>query len=307
VSRRVTPHEPHAATGTPEARAATPVVVKLGGRALDGADAVDAFARELAACGAPVVLVHGGGAEVSAWLERAGLAPQFLDGLRVTDGPTLEVAAAVLAGLANKRLVAALRAAGLDAVGLAALDGGLVACVPHRDADTLGHVGEVAGVDPALLATLLGAGRVPVVASIGDHAGALLNLNADDVASALAGALGARLLLLLSDTPGLVLDGAVVGRVSLARATELLGHPEVQGGMRPKLAAAAAAVAGGAARARIARRGGPGSLAGEHHGGADGTEIGPDPGTKPGAGEIARTDPAPSASRPGPRNEGDAS
>jgi acetylglutamate kinase len=130
-----------------------PVVLKIGGRALEPAgvaaagaavpgagstareaatsgsataSAIGALATELATIGAPLVIVHGGGAEVSAWCGRLGVEPRFIDGLRVTDPPTLEVATAVLAGLANKRLVARLRAADLDAVGLAALDGGTV-------------------------------------------------------------------------------------------------------------------------------------------------------------------------------------
>jgi acetylglutamate kinase len=259
---------------------AAPVVLKLGGRALEGADAFAAFARELACVRVPVVLVHGGGAEVSAWMERAGLKPAFHDGRRVTDAATLEVATAVLAGLANKRLVAALRAHDVDAVGLAALDGGLVETVPHAEAEALGHVGEVSDVQPELLEMLLAHGRVPVVASIGACEGALLNLNADDVAGALAAALGARQLLLLSDTPGLRLAGSVVARVTANEARALLRHPEVEGGMRPKLAAAAGAVAGGAACARIARWDGPGteaSLSALLDGGTAGTIVCPDP------------------------------
>jgi acetylglutamate kinase len=257
-----------------------PAVLKLGGRALEGEGAFAAFARELALVHGPVVLVHGGGAEVSAWMTRLGLAPRFHEGRRVTDAATLDVATAVLAGLANKRLVAALRAHAIDAIGIAALDGGLVECVPHDESAALGLVGQVTSVCPALLEVLIAHGRVPVVASIGAHAGSLLNLNADDVACALAAALGARQLLLLSDTPGLRLGGSIVARVSAGEARALLAHPEVEGGMRPKLAAAADAVANGAQLARIARWEGPdthASLAALLDGGAAGTLIHPDP------------------------------
>jgi len=250
-----------------------PVVLKLGGRAFDTPDQLAEFTRELAAVHAPVVLVHGGGAEVSAWLERAGLPARFEAGLRVTDDATLEVATAVLAGLANKRLVAALRNANLDAVGIAALDGGILETVPHRDAARLGHVGEVASVAPALLETLLGQGRLPVIASIGAHQGALLNLNADDVAAALAAALRARTLILLSDTPGLRIQGEVQKRLGLGEALALLDHPEVEGGMRPKLAAATGAVAGGSGSAWIARWEGPGTLGALLAGTASGTFV----------------------------------
>jgi acetylglutamate kinase len=266
-----------------------PAILKLGGRALEGADAFDAFARELALVRGPLVLVHGGGAEVSAWMGRLGLEPRFHEGRRVTDAETLAVVTAVLAGLANKRLVAALRAHDIDAVGIAALDGGLVECAPHDDAIALGLVGQVTSVCPALIESLLAQGRVPVVASIGAYRGGLLNLNADDVACALAAAFGARQLLLLSDTPGLMLGGAVVAQVTAAQARALLAHPEVVGGMRPKLAAAADAVASGAQRARIARwegRDTHASLASLLDGGAAGTLIEPDPapaGTRGGA------------------------
>jgi acetylglutamate kinase len=198
----------------------------------------------------PPVLVHGGGAEVSAWCSRLGVEARFLDGLRVTDDATLEIAAAVLAGLANKRLVASLRDAGADAVGLSALDGGIVSVRAHPDHARLGRVGAVDAVDPSLLATLLDQGRMPVLASIGAAEGALLNLNADDVAAALAAALGGPLVL-LSDTPGLTLDGALVPRVGAGEIAALVSHPDVRGGMRPKLLAAHQAVAGGARFARI--------------------------------------------------------
>src|SRR5262249_25848371 len=190
------------------------LVVKLGGRALEAPGALRECAvalREAASTGGaprPTLVVHGGGAEVTAWCERLGLAARFADGLRVTDPATLQGAAGVLAGLANKRLVAALRAEDVDAVGLAALDGGIARARRHPNAAVLGEVGEIAAVDAGLLMSLLDAGRVPVLASLSDDGkGALLNLNADDVAAGVAAALPARDLLLFSDTPGLVLEG----------------------------------------------------------------------------------------------------
>lgn len=268
----------------------TVIVLKVGGRALEPAgDAADVAAMaggsanapgaaaatgaapardsaiaelgaELAGLGVPVVIVHGGGAEVSAWCQRLGVVPRFVDGLRVTDPQTLEVATAVLAGLANKRLVARLRAAGLDAVGLSALDGGTIEAVPHRRAATLGAVGAVFDVQPALLETLLGQGRVPVIASICDCEGALLNVNADDLAAALAGALKARALVLLSDAPGLILDGGVVPRLAADALAHATDRPEVQGGMRPKLIAARAALEAGVPRVHITAWSGPGTI-----------------------------------------------
>lgn len=242
------------------ARVSAPVVVKIGGKALETPGALGELAAALAHSAEPCVLVHGGGAEVSTWCVRLGLEPRFLDGLRVTDPATLEVAAAVLAGLANKRLVAALREAGLDAVGLSALDGGIATVALHPDAERLGEVGCVRSVSPALIETLLARGHVPVLASIGACGGRLLNINADDLAAALAGALGARDLVLLSDTPGLMLGGERVPRLSSAGLDEALAHPDVRGGMRPKLEAARAGLAAGVPSVHITSWEGPGTL-----------------------------------------------
>ena len=148
----------------------------------------------------------------------------------------------MLAGLANKRLVAQLRAADLDAVGLAALDGGIARCVPHPDADTLGEVGAVASVDASLIESLLARGATPVLASIGADGERLLNLNADDFAAALAPAVRAEALLLLSDTPGLKVNGARVPSLDGEGLAAALDHPDGLGGLLPKLRAAQAAV-----------------------------------------------------------------
>jgi acetylglutamate kinase len=248
-------------------------VVKLGGRSLEASGATAELAAEIAALPGRAVVVHGGGAEVSEWCLRLGLTPRFVDGLRVTDGPTLEVAAAVLAGLVNRRLVATLQSAGVDAVGLSALDGGIAAVEPHADAARLGAVGRVRAVRPVLLESLLAGGFTPVLASIGARAGALQNLNADDLAAALAGALSAEALVLLSDAPGLVLDGAVVARLGADGLEAALANPQVVGGMRPKLVAARTALAGGARRALIGRWQGPGTLAALLAGSAECTAI----------------------------------
>ncbi len=249
------------------------VVVKIGGRALDAPGAAAALAAEIASLRGTLVLVHGGGAEVSAWSERLGLAARFHDGLRVTDAATLEVATAVLAGLANKRLVASLRAEGVDAVGIAALDGGVAEIAPHPQSDALGAVGTVVAVEPGLLETLIASGRTPVMASIGARGGALFNLNADDLAASLAGALHARALVLLSDAPGLKLGGEVVPRLDPASLDAALAHPEVRDGMRPKLRAAREALAAGVRRVHIAAWTGNGTLAAILAGEERGTTI----------------------------------
>jgi acetylglutamate kinase len=247
--------------------------VKIGGRALETPGASRELAAEVASLSGGVLLVHGGGAEVSAWSRRLGLEPRFVDGLRVSDAATLEVAVAVLAGLANKRLVAALRAAGVDAVGLSAADGGIAKLVRHPRAAELGEVGAVEAVDATLLAGLLAGGRTPVMASIGALGGALLNVNADDLAAALAIGLDARALVLLSDVPGVQLGGATVARLDPPALESALGGGEVGGGMTPKLRAAQAVVAAGVAAVHIAAWEGPGSLAALLAGSGRGTAI----------------------------------
>ena len=248
--------------GTRAVPASRPVVVKLGGRALEAPGAIEEFATALAGLARVTLLVHGGGAEVTAWCARLGLEAHFEQGLRVTDPGTLDVATAVLAGLANKRLVAALRAHGVDAVGLAALDGGTLAVSPHPQAAVLGAVGAIDAVDASLLLTLLADGRTPVVASIAaTAAGELLNVNADDAAAAIAAAVGASDLVLLSDTPGLRLGGEFVPVLDVADLDATLARPDVGGGMLPKLRAAGAALAGGVPRAHIAAWSGPDTLA----------------------------------------------
>jgi acetylglutamate kinase len=237
-----------------------PVVIKLGGRALERPGSLRELAAALARRGGSAVLVHGGGAEVSEWCSRLGLATRFVNGLRVTDPETLEVATAVLAGLANKRLVAELRDAGLDAVGLSALDGGIVEVMPHRDTAALGAVGEVRAVHPNLVEVLLAGGRVPVIASLAADRGRLLNVNADDLAAALARALGARMLALFSDVSGVRVASEVKASMNLAEIDAALAGGDITGGMEPKLRAARAAVEDGVARAWIGEWHGPDTL-----------------------------------------------
>lgn len=223
------------------------LVLKLGGRACEAPDALHDLAAEIAGLRneRPVILVHGGGNEVSEWSRRLGITPRFHDGLRVTDEASLEVAVAVLAGLRNKELVAVLLHAGADAMGLAGCDGGLVTLEPHPDAATLGRVARVTGVRGELLAGLLAQGLLPVLASVGAYRGALWNVNADELAGAVAQALGATGTVFLSDTPGVSVNGELLDEIAVADVPSWLSHPEIHGGMRPKLAAAAVAAAGG--------------------------------------------------------------
>src|SRR4029077_6941999 len=201
----------------------------------------------------PVVVVHGGGRAVSAWSQRLGLPVERRDGLRVTTPEIAEVVELVLGGPGNRRVVAALRAAGLDAVGLSGVDGGLLTASPG--APDLGHVGEIAHVRAALLESFLLAGLTPVIApmapEVGDGAAPPRNVNADDAAAAIAGALRATELLLVSDVPGVQADGLVQPVLDGGDVESLIETGAVADGMAAKLRAATAALRAGARAVRI--------------------------------------------------------
>ena len=189
------------------------------------------------------VIVHGGGAEVGEWSRRFGVEPTTVDGLRVTDPKTLEIAVAVLRGIVNARLVATFGAAGVAAVGLCGVDGDLLGA--ERFDERLGEVGRISRVNAALLSTLADTGQVPVVAPIARGEGArLLNVNADEVAGAIAAARGGRLLL-LTDVPGVMRNGEPVTTLTAEEAEGLLADETASGGMRPKLRAAVTAARAG--------------------------------------------------------------
>ena len=217
-----------------------PTTIKLGGIAGGHAGSLDVVARRASP---ETVLVHGGGNEVADWSRRLGIEPQEHDGLRVTDPETLDVVVAVLGGLVNTRVVAALQSAGREAVGLTGVDGELLR-LRRRDA-SLGHVGEVISVDVPLLDRLMAAGDMPVVASVGaDDAGALLNVNADEVAGAIAAARGG-LLLLCTDVAGVMRGGRLLDHIGSKEAEAMLADGSASAGMRPKLRAALVAAQAG--------------------------------------------------------------
>lgn len=239
------------------ARAAAPIVLKLGGELLEQADDLNRVARGIAALSArtPLVVVHGGGKEIDAALAVAGIPKRQVDGLRVTDEPTLDVVVAVLAGAINTRLVAAVRRAGARPVGLTGADA-TVATVKRAAPITtvagervdLGLVGApVANGRPQLLTDLMGRGYVPIVACVGaTRDGRLMNVNADTLASHLAQAIGARRLVIAGGTSG-VLDehGHTIGRMTGREAARLIKAGTANKGMVAKLQACRAALAGG--------------------------------------------------------------
>lgn len=222
------------------------LVVKIGGSTLGAHDTTLADVAALARVGVRVVVIHGGGAEISRWLAIHRVESRFVDGLRVTDASALTVVVAVLAGAINKQLVAQLQALGARAVGLSGADGGLLAGEVERP--ELGFVGAIGQVDAAVLSALLDAGFVPVVAPLAVGAGGqLLNVNADTAAGAVAAALPGSRLIFLTDVPG-VLDagGSLVTRLSADAGARLRAEGTLSGGMIPKIEACLRAAQAGA-------------------------------------------------------------
>jgi len=216
------------------------LVVKLGGTTIGEQQGVlDEIAR--IARTRPVVVVHGGGKRLTAWLDRLGVPTRFERGRRVTDDAAIEVAWAVLAGLVNGELVAALRGAGADAVGLSGVDGDLL----HGERiPELGRVARVVAVNRDLLDSLLVAGRVPVIAPLArDEDGVVCNVNADEAAAGIAADVGARRTVLLTDVDA-VLDagGRAIRTLGAATAEALIADGTIAGGMVPKVEAALGAL-----------------------------------------------------------------
>jgi acetylglutamate kinase len=262
------------------------LVLKLGGTTLAEQQQVLAEVASVARS-RPVVVVHGGGKRMTEWLARLGVPTRFEEGLRVTDAQALEVAAAVLRGVVNSELVAALRDMGVDAVGLSGVDGGLL--VAER-IPGMGLVAHVVGIRRDLLDAVLVAGQVPVVAPLArDEDGVVCNVNADDAAAGLAAGLGSRQLVLMTDVDGIRgADGAKLATLSASEAEALIAAGTISGGMVPKVRAALAGIAGPGAEAVICDGAAPRALgraladptfgtrimAGRRTGGAPGTGTG---------------------------------
>lgn len=246
------------------------VVVKLGGTTLADnepvlREVVDARARR------SVVLVHGGGRRLSEWLGRLGIESRFENGLRVTDDAALDAALAIYGGLVNGELVAALNRLKAPAVGMTGIDGGLL--VTERAAQ-LGRVARVVGARPGPLYALLAGGLLPVIAPLAlDEEGVICNVNADEAAAGLAGALNARLVL-LTDTDG-VLDaqGRSIPALDERAAEQLMSEGTIRDGMVPKVRGALAALRSGAPEVVIADGRAAGALSRALADGAFGTRL----------------------------------
>ena len=242
------------------------LVIKYGGAAMQEADLKAAFAHDITLLqylGIHPVVVHGGGPQVSQMLAKLEVPTRFVEGMRVTDEVTMDVVEMVLAGKINKEIVNLINAAGGDAVGLSGKDGLLLKAQklefyrPREDEPPeiidIGLVGEVTEVNTGLIRTLQAQHFIPVIApvGVGDH-GETYNINADLVAGAMAAALGAAKLILLTDVPGVLdRDGNLVSSLNRRQAVTLMEEGAVAGGMLPKVKCCLEALDGGVAKAHI--------------------------------------------------------
>ena len=237
------------------------IVVKYGGAAMVDEDLKRSVCQDVALLhyvGMRPVVVHGGGKKISEVMNKLGLEPQFIEGLRVTDDATMEVAEMVLVGTIGQGLASHIQAAGGSAVSISGRDGcTLGACrLEGPNGADLGHVGEVTDIDTKLIYDLIDAGHIVVVSPIGrDEAGDPLNINADTAAGALAGTLGAEKLVTLSDVPGLLRDRndplTLISQLTLSEAREMLESDAVGSGMIPKLQSCITAIECGVERAHM--------------------------------------------------------
>jgi acetylglutamate kinase len=229
-------------------------VIKVGGRPQLDPLLCAALARATLVAPGSLVVVHGGGDEVSTLQRLYGVESRFSGGRRVTSVLDLEIIRMALSGSANKRLVGALVDAGVSAIGLSGEDGALLVADP-LDPDQYGHVGTPSGVNTALLRHLLDGGYLPVISPVSrstDSAmGATLNVNGDDAAAAIAVAIGAEELLLVSDVAGVLIENEPVATLGPDDAQRLIDDGTARGGMAAKLQAGLAALNGGVHRVRI--------------------------------------------------------
>ena len=236
-------------------------VIKYGGHAMVDRELAEVFARDivlLKQVGINPIVVHGGGPQINQMLQRLSIKSEFVDGLRVTDASTMEVVEMVLAGSTNKHIVGAIAAAGGSAVGISGRDAGLMPATRQtlrkngQDID-LGFVGDPGRINPAVLRTMAAGDLIPVIAPIGFGAdGAIYNINADTAAGAIAAAVGATRLLMLTDVAGVLdKDGKLIENMTLEQVRALVADGTVSGGMIPKIETCIEAVENGVEAAVI--------------------------------------------------------
>ncbi|MCL4297824.1 MAG: acetylglutamate kinase [Anaerolineae bacterium] len=228
-------------------------VIKIGGNELDDPVFVANLGQAVAELQTPTILVHGGGKEIKELQEKLGIEAQYIDGLRVTDAESLAVVKMVLAGRVNKRLVASLVAAGVDAFGMSGVDRASIKVekLYHPQGD-LGQVGRVTFVRTEVFKHLLEEGITPVLSPIcyGPD-GSIFNVNADHVAMAVAAAMPADVLVFVSNVPGVLRQGELLARLTAAEVEVLIAEKTIVNGMIPKVRSATEAVAAGVRAVRI--------------------------------------------------------
>jgi acetylglutamate kinase len=233
------------------------IVIKYGGSAMREEALRGSFALDLVLLkyiGLRPVVVHGGGPQIGRTLERLGKTSRFVGGLRVTDDETMEVVEMVLGGKVNREIVALVQRAGGRAVGLTGSDGDMIRVVRRLvDGQDVGRVGRVVGVQPAAIAAVAEAGFVPVIAPLGvDEAGVTHNVNADEAAGAIARALGAEKLILLTDVEGVKdASGQLIHTLSIAEARKLIAEGTIRDGMIPKVECCIEALESGVGRTHV--------------------------------------------------------
>ena len=252
-------------------------VIKIGGSTLGSHDTTLMDLVELQKKGENFVAIHGGGKTISEWMEKQGVRPKFVNGLRVTDSQSLDIVVAVLTGVINKSLVASINSLGGRAIGISGADGNMISA---EIADPeLGYVGKINSVDTAPIEAILEAGYIPVIAPVGIHSGSghqgkLLNINADTVAGYVSSSINANRMVFLTDVEG-VLDSSkrLISRMTKRQADSLVASHVIDGGMIPKMEACIEALLGGAISQIIDGRA-PGALKDVISGHNLGTRIG---------------------------------
>jgi acetylglutamate kinase len=226
------------------------VVIKYGGSLMSNDRLKEIFAKDvtlLKYVGLNPVIVHGGGQEISAWMKKLNKEPVFINGLRYTDTETMEVTEMVLTGKINREVVSLINRSGGKAVGLSGRDANLFTArqIRGKNDEDLGFVGEVETCDTTVINALTEKGYIPVISSVSESLdGEPLNVNADYAAASVAVSLKALKLIYLTDVQGLMIDGKLVSDLDLNQANKLLDHPDVQGGMLPKLQCCIKAIMG---------------------------------------------------------------
>jgi acetylglutamate kinase len=231
------------------------MVIKYGGAAMSDDGLRETFAQDvvwLSKVGIRVVLVHGGGKEITEYSSRLGLATRMVNGQRYTDGPTMAVVQMVLCGKTNKDIVTEIQRQGGEAVGLCGIDGHLLSVVRQNGGADLGQVGEVVSVNTQLLSLLLNQGLIPVIAPVGvDARGEVYNVNADHAAAEVAAALPSEKLIYLSDVEGVLREGQLVRSLAPDLALRLIREAVITDGMIPKITSAFKALEAGVRKVHL--------------------------------------------------------